>query len=572
VERINFLKSFLFLILLTLFFTHPVRAQDAPPTQNFIEHISQFDDLIKINKDGTINVKETILYDFGNQEKHGIFRYIPYTKKNQDGKKYKMTLSTISVTDENGTPYSFSQSNEDGKITLKVGDAGRFLTGAHTYIISYNVSGALTYFSDHDELYWNVTGNDWKIPLERVTAQVVMPDEVKEQDINGKCYTGFTGSTAVDCEMSKTDHEISFDTVSTLSITEGFTFAAIFPKNIVAVLEPQPVIEFGDTLLGKIFTYGVIGLLGIGSLLWYLIYPLWLPIKWYKQGRDPQKVKDVAAWYDPPKTKTGRFLTPMETGTLIDERADLKDVSGMIIDLARRGHFKIIEKKKNDFYFKKTRTTDDEPLSFEKTFIDDLFGASEEIRLKDEELYEAVKTAQDNSYKNLVIDNFFQENPDKVRKFYIVIFVIAVITLNFPLAVFSLIFGLNMPRRTIWGTEQLGVARGLKNFLSSQERQLAFQADKQLFFEKLLPYAVAFGVEKIWTERFKDIDLKSPDWYQGYYGSNFSNAVFISSLHSSVNQFRTVATPTRSSSGFSSGLSGGGFSGGGGGGGGGGSW
>jgi hypothetical protein len=333
------------------------------------------------------------------------------------------------------------------------------------------------------------------------------------------------------------------------------------------VLEPQPYVAFNDTLWGKIVIFGIFGVLGILGILWYVAYPLWIPFKWYKQGRDPSVGSgEVAAWYDPPKTNKGRFLTPIETGTLIDERADLRDVSGMIIDLARRGHFKIVEKKKNDFYFEKTETKD-ELLPLEKKFIENIFGSKTEIRLKDEELYDDVKDAQADTYLNLVKEDFFADNPDKIRKFYIVIFVLALMTMNIPLATFSLIFGLNMPRRTIWGAEQLGVARGLKNFLSSQERQLEFQADKQLFFEKLLPFAVAFGVEKIWTDRFKDINLKSPDWYQGYYGRNFSNAVFISSLNSSINQFRTVATPTRSSSGFSSGFSGGGFSGGGGGGG-----
>jgi uncharacterized membrane protein len=94
-----------------------------------------------------------------------------------------------------------------------------------------------------------------------------------------------------------------------------------------------------------------------------------------------------------------------------------------------------------------------------------------------------------------------------------------------------------------------------------------------MFFEKLLPYAVAFGVEKVWAGRFKDIKLHNPDWYQSYDNRAFTTAYFLGSMNSSFSNFRTSATPTRSSSGFSSGFSsGGGFSGGGGGGGGGGSW
>ena len=126
-----------------------------------------------------------------------------------------------------------------------------------------------------------------------------------------------------------------------------------------------------------------------------------------------------------------------------------------------------------------------------------------------------------------------------------------------------------MPRKTLFGAQQSTVGKGLKNFLSSQERQLKFQADKQMFFEKLLPYAVAFGVEKIWAKRFEKFDLKPPDWYQGYPGSTFNSVVFANSLNSSYSSFSSASHPPASTG---SGFGGGGFSGGGGGGGGGGRW
>ena len=91
-------------------------------------------------------------------------------------------------------------------------------------------------------------------------------------------------------------------------------------------------------------------------------------------------------------------------------------------------------------------------------------------------------------------------------------------------------------------------------------------------FEKLLPYAVAFGVEKIWANRFKDIQLRQPEWYSGYGSSSrFNSVYFTNSLNSSFSSVRSAATPVSSSTGHSSGFSGG-SSGGGGGGGGGGSW
>jgi len=92
-----------------------------------------------------------------------------------------------------------------------------------------------------------------------------------------------------------------------------------------------------------------------------------------------------------------------------------------------------------------------------------------------------------------------------------------------------------------------------------------------MMFEKLLPYAIAFGVEKVWAKRFQDLNIGQPDWYQGASPGILNSYVFVNSLNSSMKSFKMATTPTRSSSGFSSGF-GGGFSGGGGGGGGGGSW
>ena len=139
---------------------HDVEAQDISS-----EHIQNFATSIKINKDGTIDVKETIVYDFDGLSRHGIYRDIPYVKTNKEGKKLMMDFSDISVTDETGDSYQFSRIWEDQTLRLKIGDPDRTITGIHTYVISYRVAGALTYFSDHDELYWNVTGDDWPVPI-----------------------------------------------------------------------------------------------------------------------------------------------------------------------------------------------------------------------------------------------------------------------------------------------------------------------------------------------------------------------------------------------------------------------
>jgi uncharacterized membrane protein len=93
-------------------------------------------------------------------------------------------------------------------------------------------------------------------------------------------------------------------------------------------------------------------------------------------------------------------------------------------------------------------------------------------------------------------------------------------------------------------------------------------------FEKYLPYAMIFGIEKKWARAFDAMNLSQPQWYGGVAGSHssffssggpsgFSASAFSSSLSSSFSS-------AFSSSGAGGGASGGGGGAGGGGGGGGG--
>ncbi|MFH0979425.1 MAG: DUF2207 domain-containing protein [Candidatus Roizmanbacteria bacterium] len=536
------------------------------------EEIKSFQSDIKINKDGTIDVKETITYDFGDLSKHGIYREIPFIKTNQDGKKFELKFNNFFVVDDFGIPYEFVKSSVNEKYTrLKIGDADRLITGVHKYIISYRVSGALTYFSDHDELYWNVTGNEWDVPIANITSQVIWPQEIQKQDVKIACFTGVTGSSESQCNFDHDRDKVRINSINSLSAGEGLTIVIGFPKNIVAVLEPKEFVSFWQTFIGKLVGF----FLGLLALIWYVVLPFYIVYKWFKSGRDPKgTVGETTAWFDPPKTPDNkRFLTPGEVGTLGDETVDLKDISATIVDLARRGYLIINEKKKKDFYFIKNKEYRNNPdlLPYEEALLNAFFTSKAEIRLKDEKIHDQIEAVKNSLYNNVVKVGLFPQNPQTTRTIYYVIALIAIFTGNLPLAFVSFIFGRAMPRKTVEGVNAFNVSKSLKNFLTSQERQLKFQADKQIMFERLLPYAIAFGVEKIWAKRFENVNIKQPSWYQGYSGGQFSSLIFVNSLSSSMSSFRTVATPIRSSSGFSSGFSGG-FSGGGGGGGGGGSW
>lgn len=557
-------KIFVFIILFLLL---------SLPKTTYAEQIDDFNVKINISKNGTIFIEEKILYNFGDLQKHGIFRDIPLIKINKEGKKFTLDITNIRVTNQRGESYQYAISSQNKNLQIKIGSASQYVTGVVDYNISYQVGGALTYYSDHDELYWNITGNKWQVPILKTSAEVILPEEVAEDSVKSICYTGSAGSTAQNCTSINQANTVLIKSNLPFSVAQGLTTVVSFPKGIVAVVEPKEYVDFFDTILGKL----LMGVLGFLALFWYLLYPLWLPIKWYLHGRDPKvETGVVRAWFDPPQTKDKRLFTPGETGTVVDESVDIRDILATVVDLARRGFIRIEEKKKGDFYLIKLKefATDSSLQEYEAKLLQGIFESETEIRLKDQELYETVEDVKKTLYQSLINNGSFPDDPQKKRTFYNVIAGLALFTGNLFLVFTSLIFGRVMFKKTKLGKEQSNMAKSLYNFLSSQSRQLEFQANKQMFFEKLLPFAVAFGVEKVWAKRFSNLKLTPPDWYRGYDNNTFTTAYFVSSLNSSLNSFSSVSRPptsTTSTSGFSSGFSGG-SSGGGGGGGGGGSW
>ncbi|MEK7577267.1 MAG: DUF2207 domain-containing protein [Patescibacteria group bacterium] len=524
-----------------------------------------------VKKDGFISVTEHILYNFPD-DRHGIYRYIPYIKTNVEGKRLKLTFENIRVVDEKNNAYTFATSYDDDDVVLKIGDPDKSITGEHMYVISYDVKGGLTYFPAHDELYWNAIGPEWKIPTLTASASVTVPPEINTKDIQFDCFVGSEGSKTKFCTTTIKGSVVMFKATRPLGPYEAMTVVVGFPKGIVAKVNPTEIVPFFDTTAGKI----VLVVLLIAAIFWYIVLPCIVVWKWWTTGRDPKPmIGQAVAWYSPPKTKRGRALTPAETGTLIDEVANIEDIYASLVDLARRGYFKIIETKKGEFDLEKASQWPEEILqTFETKLLEVVFKSADRVKLKDIKLYDSLSELNDMIYKNVVAEGFFPINPQTIRNKYVALTVLALISFNPVLFIASWMFGMHMPKKTLYGAEAAAKARALKNFLKSQDKHLAFQAKEKFMFEKLLPFAIAFGVEVIWAKRFKDMNLPQPDWYVSHSSSShFSSVVFANSLHTGYSMSFASSVSYKSSSGYHSGFSGsGGFSGGGGGGGGGGSW
>ncbi len=563
---------FTFTFLLGLIFVTPARAEEA---------IVDFSTDIQINQNASISITEDIVYDFGGLKKHGIYRYLPVSYKARGG-NFNLRLSGIGVTDENGVPYKFTVSQKDGNKVIKIGDADTLVTGLKTYRVKYTINRAMNFFKDSDELYWNVTGNGWQVPIKQTKAIVNFPADAEANGISTECFAGVIGS-AEKCFSSRQlnsgqDRVNGYVFINDfLEPGEGMTIAVSLPKRIVS----QPGFFSGLWLIVQDNLILVLPLL-IFITMFYL---------WHKKGRDPEGKGTIIAEYDAPDG-----LMPIEVGTIIDESAQNKDVSAEIIQLAITGYLKInFEEKtgllsKNDYELEKIKDSAGLANEFDKILFDSLFknGASF-VKLSDlkDEYYKDLQKIKTEAYKAVAKKKYFLKNPSTVRTAYLILGIIVCFLGSAAFKIFGFlpaislfvsgvivaIFSRLMPAKTLAGAYAKEKILGLKLYLSVAEKdRINFHnapEKKPEIFEKLLPYAMVLGVEKAWAKQFEGIYNGNPGWYNGPSGAMFNPVFFAASLHNFSDQASSVMSSAPSGG---SGVSGGGFSGGGFGGGGGGSW
>lgn len=582
------IKLLLFLAAFLFFLPQPANAQDQWIINNFTSDIAIF-------ANGQVQVTETITADFGTTEKHGIYRNIPYVYKSADG---SLTYTQLTVQDikRNGQNEPYSLDKNDAYLQIKIGSASKTLTGKQVYTLTYLVTGALRSFPQYDELYWNVTGNDWEATIQKASATVTLP---KNEMLQSSCYIGAEGSTQ-QCQTTHTEKQATFST-GQISPGDGMTIAAGFTKGMVPILTVAKPKSFGEQLfsLPNILLFAIITLVGSGLIAY----------RWYRFGRDywssnvpftDRTSKGTIRPIGAHETVTVEFtppekLRPAEIGVLMDERADTLDVTATIIDLATRGFLTIEEVKqkwlfgKTDYILHKTAKKPAGLLPYEKTLYDKLFAAKQDVTISSlkQEFYQDLKDVKNKLYDDVIAKNFFSANPQSTRTKYfvagilltvlpLVLFVMSTSFLSPTLAAASagvsivglvlLIFSRFMSHRTSYGHELYLRSRGYKRFIDGAETYRQRFYEKHNLFDELLPYTIVFGLTEKFAKAMKDMGIEppQPSWYTGttpfrpyYFASQVQG--FSNSLSSAM-----ASAPTNSGSG-GSGFSGGGFGGGGGG-------
>jgi uncharacterized membrane protein YgcG len=546
--------------------------------------IQRFASDITIQKDASLHISEAIDVDFGALQKHGIFRTIPVRYEWDDTHLRVYQLQVRSVTDASGKGVRYETSDQGDSKVIKIGDPDRTVSGRQSYRITYDVSGAMNAFADHDELYWNVNGGRWNVRAQAVTATVHAPAAPTQ----ATCYQGAAGSDEA-CRFTITSSGAEF--AATRPFTPGgqLTIVAALAKGVVA--EPTPIIRRdGDNFLAYFEPQPLWLALAAFALAGGLAFLYW---RWYTVGRDVRERETIVPEYEPPDK-----VRPAQLGVILDESADTKDVSATIVDLAVRGFLTITEEPqpwifaKKDWTLHATGKGTNQLLPYERTVYQGLFKDGAEVKVSELRTHfvTSLRSAQSELYHDSADRKWFATRPDRVRQGYAGVSVLVIIagaglawllgrTLGAGLiglavlvvGLFALAVARIMPAKTAAGAELLRRSLGFRQYMEVAEKERQRFAERENIFSEYLPYAIVFGCVDKWARAFKDIDMsqQTSSWYVG--SGPFNAGLLSSSLQGFSSNLGSAISSTPGSSG-GSGFSGGGGAGGGGGGGGGGSW
>ena len=589
-----------------------VGAAAAPAHAGIIERIVSYRVHVTVEETGSILVREAIDYDFGTSFRHGILRDITDRLDYDDGHERVYPITVVSVAASEDTPAQYTVEPIERATRIRIGDPGRTITGTHRYVITYRVEGAFNGFDEHDELYWNVTGNGWTVSMSRASATVDAPKSL----MGAACYRGPTGSR-LSCERAELDGASAHFSDSTLLAGEGLTIVVALRKGVVP--EPEPILEeiwnirraFSTDARSLSLAGGALALCLLGTVLALLrigrdrkFVGSAVDAAFGSSSGDDERVGIGARPTIPVEYVPPDGVRPGQVGTLVDEVAHPVDVTATIVDLAARGYLSIeeIERpgflRKGDWLLTRLKDGDDSLLLYERKLFDGLFKSRSDGTVRLSELRtkfaERMADVRDALYDDVVKQGWFLRRPDRVRALWIgiasgMLFLAIGATVAFAaftrlgmvgvaLTIGALVFltvARKMPRRTAKGTATLRRVLGFREFIETSERDRADFAERQNLFSEYLPYAIVFDCVDKWAKAFSGLGDQPPevDWYRG------STPFTVHSLSESMRDFSVTTAGTLTStpagtgsSGFSSGGGGGGSSGGGGGGGGGSSW
>jgi len=518
--------------------------------------------------DGSLGVTETLVWQFGPGEHHGIKRNITVRQgvSSPPGKYRLYEMSDVGASSPTGANAELYVSELGADDVIRIGSPTQPFEGEQqqTYVVKYRLAHVANGFPDHAELYWNVTGGRFEIPVDSVKVTVHGPAAVTD----ALCFKGADRS-ADPCEASA--GQTATYSATGLGPREQVTIVASFPAS--AVTDTTPDLRDGDTGFsganaGSSLSPSVakgLSLLGYGGGLAIpgLAAALMGTLVW-KRGRDEQyagltpglsplvgapgpvtygQKGPVAVQFAPPEG-----VRPGLVGTIIDEEANTIDVSATVVDLAVRGYLLIKEVdsggvfKRTDWQLTKLVPPEQAEtlVPYEETLLSGIFAESNPVLLSDlkNKFHTTLTTAQSQMYSEVTRRGWFRRSPEQARRGWTALGTLLMgaglasgwflgfqsaetdrvggVSLVIPsgivlaggllvAGVIIRVLGKRMAAKTAGGSAVLAQSLGFKQYLVTAEaRQIRFE-EAQDIFSRYLPYAIVFGVADRWAGTFSEV-------------------------------------------------------------------
>jgi uncharacterized membrane protein YgcG len=481
---------------------------------------------ITVQPNGDLQIVETNVINFTNGSFSFGFRDIDLSRVTD--------VVDISV-EESGQPLETEIVNTENN-TLRI--KYYFLTPAReeqrTFILRYTVQGATRYYEGGDQVFWSVVYADRSgFPVLNSTGTVRLPAGATAD--NAEAY-------GVRADVRGLNESVVVaEALEPIQSGNIFEVRVQFPHGIITggpapwqqAFDEQRAFDEQTKPTLNLFTLLIAALVAIGG-------PALAIVLYNARGRDPNVGMVAEYLNEPPPVEPGL------AGTLMDEKADMQDVIATLVDLARRGVLVMQEQPTtqlggmlttNDWVFSQGEKFNQPLKPFEKRLVDGLRLTSGENTLSAlrNKFYPVVPKIQDDLYAALVQEGYYNNAPNATRSSYqalavgiailaAVSFCVSTILTVFTDFAICVPFGLGltavaffviagkMPARTRKGAEMSMRVAAFKRYMENIEKYTDLQASKDLF-DKYLPYAIAFNLDRTWMNKFAKVDAPVPPWY-----------------------------------------------------------
>ncbi|GIH76010.1 DUF2207 domain-containing protein [Planobispora longispora] len=472
---------------------------------------------LQLRQNGVLHVKETV-----------TFEGTPPTRQLVDRTRY-----------DDASDRLYQVSGLKGDATLSGGAIT--LKGAGTATFEYDVTGAVTPLNDIQELRWYAVGS-WSVPVEQATVKVTGPAQLQ----NLSCFAGVLAS-ATACTVAAPDHNgtVAEFEQQDLGAGEILTVVVGYPAGATT---GAPVLERRFELANSFTLNALTG----GALAGLLILMLGgVGLLYWTRGRDARVVGHESGALTP--IENGHFappdgVRPGQIGTLMDEQADVIDVTATIVDLAVRGYLRIDEQPRQTYdtpdwmLVRMPSAPVNSLLPYERALYDAVFDGRDAVLLSQLRGSFAGKLGKvrDALYRDVVTQGWFARRPDGVRTRWTTLGVVLMAAgvlgtvalawfTTYGLLGLALIIGgaalaaggQYMPAKTAKGSAALAHTLGFRRYLAEGSLNGEIpQAQRVELFSRYLPYAVIFDSVDRWARVVSSVTGNGQQadnlyWYHG---------------------------------------------------------